>query len=135
MQIASNLRRLDNRDPRFVIKVQKLSRLGFQAQELLQEHFGQYGPVEEILLSGKQDKPPDALVHMRLRPSGFAFVLMKHIESVEAALRQGALQRVGDAEILVQRFERKGEGASAADPQESGEEVEEPTHPEFTQCG
>lgn len=134
LQIATHLKRLDEFDPRCVVSVRKINRLGFAAEGWLRAHFEQYGPVEEILLSGAQElleyycADEDGAARCRstkarLRPSGFGFVLMANVDAAEAAIGCGGIQVVGGIEVTVQRFERRNEGPGAPAAESSGEEA------------
>jgi len=109
LQTAQHLGRLDSQDPEKVVIVRKINRLGFGADAALRQHFGRYGVVEEILLSGAPNKPasssrPEANVRTRWRPAGFAFLVMESSEAACAALSGGTEQLINGVTVLVSEF-------------------------------
>lgn len=108
LQVATQLKKLDHVDPRCVVGVRKINRLGFEARDLLREHFSRYGAVEDILLSGAEEKGAVAGgPRVRVRPSGFGFVVFESVEAAATVLRDGPAQVINDSEILVNSFERR----------------------------
>jgi len=103
LQVATQLNKLDLLDPLRVVRVRKISRLGFGSSGLLREHFERWGPVEEVLLSGVEERPGGP--QQRLRPSGFGFVVMASADAAQRALSESAQQLAG-VWIEVHGFER-----------------------------
>jgi len=104
LQVATQLRKLDQLDPQRVVRVRKISRLGLGSSELLGEHFERWGPVEQVLLSGLEERQSGP--QQRLRPSGFGFVVMASADAARRALSEPA-QQVGGVWVEVHGFERR----------------------------
>mmetsp|Transcript_3084 Transcript_3084/g.9547 ORF Transcript_3084/g.9547 Transcript_3084/m.9547 type:complete len:353 (-) Transcript_3084:65-1123(-) len=119
IQIATHLRRLDDCNPRCVVMVRKINRLGFDASSILQRHFDRYGVVEEVLLSSASERPEGTPASVRVRPSGLGFVLMGCPEAAAAALAAGAEQALGEAVIRVQSFKSKATEAALSQGEEN----------------
>ncbi|CAK0891676.1 unnamed protein product [Prorocentrum cordatum] len=103
LQVATQLKKLDLLDPLLVVRVRKIGRLGFGSAELLKAHFERFGPVDEVLLSGVEDRQDGP--QQRLRPSGFGFVVMASADAARRALAEPAHEVAGVC-IEVRRFER-----------------------------
>lgn len=114
--IATQLSKLQDEDPRKLLIVRKINRLGFNSASILQEHFGRYGNVSKVLLSNSHEKGESTLWPTRLRPSGIGFVLFESVEGAALALAEGAEQIVRGNEIVVRAFEKRrpSEGVSGA---------------------
>jgi len=131
--VATHLNRLDHVDPKVVVSVRRLARLGFGAEDAIRSHFSKFGSIDDVLLSGSQDRQqaPNRGGQSRLRPSGFGFVVFDDVSSAERAVDAGADQFVSGCEISVQRFRRRSEGDDGcghgdADENEQVEEKPEP---------
>jgi len=109
LHMASHLERLDLQDPRKVITVKKIHKLGFQAGEILREYFEQSGPVEEVLLSNvpADCEMPTRRSGARVRPSGLGWILMRNPEDAIRALGLGDEQDIKGAAVRVQAFRKK----------------------------
>jgi len=109
LQVAMQLKKLEHVDARCVVSVRKIKGLGFAARDLLREHFSRYGAIEEILLSGAEEKvAAPGGPRVRIRPSGFGFVVFDSAEAAAAVIRDGQTQVIKDNEILINSFERRG---------------------------
>jgi len=110
LQVATQLKKLDHVDARCVVSVRKINRLGFAARDLLRDHFSRYGGIEEILLSGAEEKvAAPGGPRVRIRPSGFGFVVFDSAEAAAAVIRDGQTQVIKDNEILINSFTRRGD--------------------------
>jgi len=112
LQTAQHLGKLDSEDPTKVVIVRKINRLGFGAEAALWDHFSRYGMVEEILPSGAPSKPTnnsgtEAKARTRLRPAGFAFVVMGSSDAAHAVLNAGAQQLINGVTVLVNEFRNR----------------------------
>mmetsp|Transcript_121955 Transcript_121955/g.210851 ORF Transcript_121955/g.210851 Transcript_121955/m.210851 type:complete len:269 (+) Transcript_121955:40-846(+) len=105
--IATQLRQLEEEDPRKLLVVRKINRLGFDSADILQEYFGQFGTVSKVLLSNKHEKQPGSPFPVRLRPSGIGYVLFDTVEGAAQALAKGAVQVVNGVEIAIRAFEKR----------------------------
>lgn len=77
--------------------VRRMNQLGYEAAEMLSEHFAAFGEVLRV----------QAAFSARRRPSSFGFVEMATAEAVSKVLELGEEQLVGKTTILVQKFERQ----------------------------
>merc|ERR1719329_863750 len=85
-----------------------MNQLGFEAAELLSEHFAVFGDVVRV----------QAAFSARRRPSSFGFVQMATAEAVSKVLELGEEQLVGGTPILVQKFERQSAEKTVEKPVE-----------------
>jgi hypothetical protein len=105
--IASQLNQLQDEDPRQILIVRRINRLGFESASILEEHYARYGPVAKVLLSNPHEKKAGANFPMRLRPSGIGYVLFETAEGAARALAEGETHTVAGVEISVRAFERR----------------------------
>lgn len=101
----------------------KINRLGFEAEQLLKEHYSKFGKVDYVCVPLKVNRvaataTSPALSH--LRPSGLGFVVMSKEEEVQAILAAGNEQQVCGKTITVRAF-KQGEN----DDNEDGKEAEQ----------
>lgn len=105
--LRTHLRDLQKMDPRRVLIVRKINRIGFKSPGVLQAHYSKYGPVEQVRVSHSYVKSTNRRFAARLRPSGLGFIVMTNVDDVEAILREGEEQQVEGSTIKVQRFEQR----------------------------
>jgi hypothetical protein len=105
--IATQLNELQSEDPDKLLIVKKINRLGFDSADILKAHFEQFGPVEKVRLSNAHTKDAGTSHHVRLRPSGIAFVLFKSSEAAAQVLAEGDTQSIHGLEVYVRGFERR----------------------------
>jgi len=87
----------------------KINRLGFDAENLLKEHFSQFGQVDYVCVPLKVKRvhaTANYPSHSHLRPSGLGFVVMTREEDVQAVLASGPEQLVCDKVINVRAFKQ-----------------------------
>lgn len=102
-----HLTQLQDQDPQCVFIARRISGMGFQSQEILASHFGQYGKVLRVMVAHSKVKPfrrPGTV--SRVRPGSLGFVVMEVPENVEIILAMGTEQVVAGHRISVERFEQ-----------------------------
>jgi len=105
--IASQLNELQSEDPEKIVIVRKINRLGFASTDILKEHFGQFGAVEQVRLSNAHNKDAASTYQVRLRPSGIAFVVFESSEAAAKVLAEGETRLINGVEVWVRGFERR----------------------------
>lgn len=113
--LAEHLRSLETHDHRCILLLKKINRLGFQAADILREHFSEFGVVADVLLSNKHEKDADAPLPQRLRPSPMGWIRFESASAAAAALAVGEEQTVAEATILVRAFESRSERQMPSD--------------------
>lgn len=122
--LSKNLRELETLDPKTVIFVRKISKLGLNSPQLLEIYFSQFGPVRKMFVSHGIEPPQGKRTHPRWRPATMGFVAMERSEDADKAKDRGAEQVVLGETIQVLEFEcRKAERDN--DESAQVEEVEE----------
>lgn len=95
------MKELQGKDPKCVLVVRQLKKLGINSPERLREYFEWYGEVDVVLASPVHARGgPGA----RLRPSNFGFVVFKSRESAQAALTEAPTHTVVGVQITVDEF-------------------------------
>lgn len=122
--IATQLSQLQGEDPRKLLIVRKINRLGFNSASILEEHYGRFGTVSKVLLSNKHEKDAGAPFPTRLRPSGIGFVLFESVEGAAEALAQGSSQVVAGVDIVVSRFEKRRSPGDSSSPGDGTDDVD-----------
>lgn len=105
--IGMHLTQLQNEDPKCVFIARRVSGMGFQSQDILARHFGEYGKVLQVLVAHSKVKPfrrPGA--QSRIRPGSLGFIVMADPQSVERILAVGMEQTVCGCRISVEPFEK-----------------------------
>lgn len=105
--IATQLSELQSEDPDKIVIVKKINRLGFNSPDILKKHFGQFGRVEQVLLSNAHTKTPDFSPKVRLRPSGIGFLVFESAEVAARVVAEGQTQMIHGFEVIVRAFERR----------------------------
>mmetsp|Transcript_44891 Transcript_44891/g.139684 ORF Transcript_44891/g.139684 Transcript_44891/m.139684 type:complete len:322 (-) Transcript_44891:111-1076(-) len=103
--IAEALNKLHDEDPYCIVYVWQIHRLGFGSAEILREHFEQFGPVRDVLLSNAHERLDSVPDRQRVRPSRIGFVLMQDPQAAVAAIAAGPTQTVRQQCISVRKFE------------------------------
>lgn len=103
--LKDNLRQLSCLDPKSVILVRKISKLGLNSAQLLEIHFSRFGPVHGIFVSHSIEKPSGRRVNPRWRPASLGFVAMASAEDAAMAMRHGSEQIVLGVSILLGSYE------------------------------
>lgn len=103
--LKDNLRQLSCLDPKSVILVRKISKLGLNSAQLLEIHFSRFGQVHKTFVSHSIEKPSGRRVHPRWRPASLGFVAMASAEDAAKAMRHGSEQTVLGVSILLGSYE------------------------------
>jgi hypothetical protein len=100
--LRTHLTEVQSKDPRCVLVVRKIQRLGHDSSNQLRAYFEWFGPVESVLTSPVRSQAQEG--GMRLRPAHLGFVVMATPEGARAALSDGESQNVAGVQIEVQHF-------------------------------
>lgn len=111
--IASQLAKLEEKDPLRVLTVRNISCLGFDSAKVLRVHFEQYGPVEEVLLANAHERSADIPRQTRLRPSGMGFVVMQNAADADRVLQDKEQHVLDGHTVHVRKFERRASDDTA----------------------
>jgi len=103
--LRQDLELLRQRQPECVIIVRKIKKLGFDSPQFLNEHFGQYGEVKELLVAHSHVKPTAKRPNGRVRPAALGFIVMATEEGAKEAFKAGIDQMLGDVSIELAPFE------------------------------
>jgi hypothetical protein len=103
--LSWSLHVLSSEDPKCVILVRRINRLGLKSVRHLRKHFSSYGPVVRVLVAHSTVYPDGNGKALRQRPSSLGFVHMSTPEAAQAILAMGSEQEVDGVTIRVQRFE------------------------------
>jgi hypothetical protein len=126
--IATRLNELQVEDPDKIVVVRKINRLGFDSADILREHFEQFGSVDKVRLSNAHDKERGSYpFHVRLRPSGFGFVVFENSEAAAQVLAEGESRVINGVEVHVRAFERRRFDSASCVSEEMVEECVEET--------
>jgi len=99
--LRKHLQELQHEDPSVVIIVRKISKLGFESQELLKKYFEEYGDISKILVAHSFVKPSNRRVKPRVRPAGLGFVVMSSRADADAVLCLGENQTIAGVSVQV----------------------------------
>lgn len=102
--LRNDLELLRQKKPGCVVIVRKIKKLGFESQQVLEEHFSQYGSVSDILVAHSHVKPTPKRPNGRMRPAALGFVVMSSVEDVQRVLQAGSMQVVQDVNVEVDEF-------------------------------
>jgi len=106
--LRADLEKLRTYDPDRCLLVRNLKKLGLRSQQLLQEHFGHYGVVSEVLVAHSFEKPSAKRRNGRIRSATKGFVVMEDPAVALRVLQDGETQWVADGEkqceLIVERF-------------------------------
>lgn len=108
--LRGNLEALHAVEAKRIIITRKINRLGFESAQIIQNHFSQYGNVEQVLVSHSRAKSGN----IHFRPASLGFLVMSTKEAAQAILADGPefrVEREAHAEpvvVVVQPFERLG---------------------------
>jgi hypothetical protein len=105
--IATQLNELQTENPDKIVIVRKINRLGFASADILKEHFGKFGTVNEVRLSNAHNKEAGTPYQVRLRPSGIAFVVFDEASAAAQVLAEGETRMINGVEVWVRGFERR----------------------------
>lgn len=112
--VATQLEKLEDKDPKSVIVVRNISALGFESAQILRSHFEAAGAeVEEVLLANAHEKQTDCSRSVRLRASGFGFVLLHRASDAAKILQEGATRDINGVAVQVRQFEPRTGGDSS----------------------
>lgn len=103
--LKENLRQLSSLQPKTVILVRKISKLGMNSPQLLEIYFSQFGPVKKVFISHAIEKPHGRRTQPRWRPATLGFIAMENPEDAEKARLRGAEQVVLGVTIQVIEYE------------------------------
>lgn len=81
--LRTHLERMNGEDPRCILVVRRINRLGFQSPTLLEEYFERFGGTRRVLVAHSRVKPSTKRPAYRIRPAGLGFVVMASPESAE----------------------------------------------------
>eukprot|EP00929_Paragymnodinium_shiwhaense_P065063 TRINITY_DN3265_c0_g1_i1.p1 TRINITY_DN3265_c0_g1~~TRINITY_DN3265_c0_g1_i1.p1 ORF type:complete len:580 (-),score=218.93 TRINITY_DN3265_c0_g1_i1:368-2107(-) len=102
-----HLRSLRGVEQERIFTVRKINRLGFQAAEILEEHFKSMGQVEKSLVAHSHMKARLAHLPSRIRPATLGFVVMKTAQDVQNILAMGEDQTIAGCLVRVQSFQHQ----------------------------
>jgi len=102
--LRQDLELLRESNPERVLIVRKIKKLGFESPAYLEEHFGKYGEVADVMVAHSHVKPTTKRPNGRVRPAALGFVVMGSESSVQRALQGGEEQVVGGVAIEVRPF-------------------------------
>jgi len=113
--MRKHLRDLQDEDPDCILLIREIQRLGFGPQASLTRHFGQFGPVKQVLVARSATA---ARRRSRIRPAGLGFVVMDSAAAASSALDCGERQVIAGTtiEVRVRRFKR-GANESSESPE------------------
>mmetsp|Transcript_11854 Transcript_11854/g.21639 ORF Transcript_11854/g.21639 Transcript_11854/m.21639 type:complete len:363 (+) Transcript_11854:146-1234(+) len=123
--LSSSLQILSKEDPRCLLIVRRISKLGFKALPILKAHFSAFGGVVRVLSAHstvRQDGTKSPHQQPRRRPSSLGFVHMANPAAVLTALAAGHEQDVQGILILVEKFEQKADGMDDVDEEDATEQ-------------
>jgi hypothetical protein len=120
--LKENLRQLSSLDPKTVILVRKISKLGMNSPQLLEIYFSQFGPVKKIFISHAIEKPHGRRTQPRWRPATLGFIAMENAEDAEKAKQRGTEQTV--LGVTIQAVEYEDHYAQQQNGDENGENAE-----------
>jgi len=103
--LRKDLEMLRHAQPDTVFIVRKIKKLGFESPQLLRQHFGQYGLVQEVLVAHSHVKPTAKRPNGRVRPAALGFMIMASPEGVQKAFKAGDVQNVFGHPIELKCFE------------------------------
>merc|ERR1719301_463836 len=103
--LRQDLELLRQRQPEHVIIVRKIKQLGFDSPQMLDEYFGQYGEVKELLVAHSHVKPTAKRPNGRVRPAALGFIVMATEEGAKEAFEAGTDQMLGGVSIELAPFE------------------------------
>lgn len=105
--LGMHLTDLQEEPPKCVFIVRRVSCMGFQSQELLLQHYSQYGIVKRVLVAHSKVKPVrQSGATPRIRPGGLGFIVMESPAAVKTILAIGKEQLVVGCHICVEPFEQ-----------------------------
>lgn len=105
--LRSHLVQIQNDDASCIFVVRRINKLGFRSQEILWQHYSQYGEVAKVLVAHSSAKlSPELRSQSRARPGGLGIIVMRNAQSVKRILSPGEAQRIAGHEIHVQSFVR-----------------------------
>jgi len=114
--LSDSLELLSTEDPRCLLIIRRINKLGFKADRKLKQFFSTFGVVVKVLCAHSSVRPSaagQAPQPARKRPSSLGFLQMATAESVAEILKLDEYQ-IDGFPIKVQKFERHhGEAAAA----------------------
>jgi len=121
--LATHLRAMEDKDPNCIFMVRKINRLGYGSEEILRQHYEQYGRVLEVLLANNPQAAEGlSSARMRVRPASLGFVVMSSPEAVRKVLEVGETHIVNGAAITVKCFKMRAEMTEGGDGAQSGDD-------------
>lgn len=104
--LHTHLSELQNQLAETVFIARRIGRMNFQSQEILTNHYSQYGTVVRVLVTHSKVKPYRGYgTQPRVRPGNFGFVIMDSPESVARILSAGPEQVVAGHRIRVEQYQ------------------------------
>jgi len=103
--LRQDLELLRQRQPEHVLIVRKIKKLGFESPQLLDEHFSQFGEVEELLVAHSHVKATAKRPNGRVRPAALGFVVMASGEAAQNAFKAGTDQMICGNSIEIAPFD------------------------------
>lgn len=106
--LRMHLQSLQDEDPKNVLILRKINKLGFESPDLLERYFSEFGDVKRVLVAHSRVKPSNRRSRSRVRPAGLGFVVMGGRADIDAVLCLGEQQVVAGVPIQVQSYEQRG---------------------------
>eukprot|EP00746_Dinoflagellata_sp_MGD_P042803 gnl/MRDRNA2_/MRDRNA2_203777_c0_seq1.p1 gnl/MRDRNA2_/MRDRNA2_203777_c0~~gnl/MRDRNA2_/MRDRNA2_203777_c0_seq1.p1 ORF type:complete len:340 (+),score=73.62 gnl/MRDRNA2_/MRDRNA2_203777_c0_seq1:255-1274(+) len=106
--LRMHLQSLQDEDPKNVLILRKINKLGFESPDLLETYFSEFGDVKRVLVAHSRVKPSNRRSRSRVRPAGLGFVVMASRADIDAVLCLGEQHVVADVPIQVQSYEQRG---------------------------
>jgi len=103
--LRQDLELLRQRKPEHVIIVRKIKKLGFESPQILDDYFGQYGEVKELLVAHSHVKPTAKRPNGRVRPAALGFIVMATEEAAQKAFKAGLEHIIAGVSIELGSFE------------------------------
>jgi len=105
--LCEAFRELQHTDASCILKLRKLQALPEnEAEELLTRHFGSIAGLATLHLICPPSKATKRSGAQQCRLSGLGFLVLRTAADVDKVLGRGYQQRVADATVTLERFER-----------------------------
>jgi len=109
--MSDYLRLLEEENVRCVLMVRRISRLGFQSDDILATHNSRFGQVKRVLVPRSKVKSQFSRrreIAFRIRPGSLGFIAMEESLNVDRILRAGRDQIAAGLSIVVEPFQPTG---------------------------
>lgn len=113
--LRNDLQKIRDRDASCCLIVRNIKRMGLDSPELLREHFGRLGLVEEVCVAHSFEKPNIKRTkhrNGRVRPAALGFVVMATEQDAQKVLAAGNEQMIGEVCVKVRLIEPFGDNIS-----------------------